>query len=405
MKLKRPLLSQLRWLGLFLLVLAPIPAGAQTNALQRTNYITFGLDRIRGLEGKAFGIPLYQLLAALVFILVALLASKLVDFIVRTQLRRWASKTRTTLDDLAVSLVQGPVRIITLVILLHIGLRVLPWPDWITRWVSKGLLVIVACSVTYMILKIADALVEFWRRRARAREDGAFNDQLFSVVNKSLKAFIVVVAILVTSQNLGLNITAMLASLSIGGLALGLAAQDTVANLFGAVAVFVDKPFRVGEFIKIDNISGTVESIGLRSTRIRNPDGHLITVPNKTMGNSTITNVTRRPNIKTEINIGITYDTPADKVKLALAILNEVYRKHPMTADLLIHFNKFADSALNISVIHWWRSTDYRAYIAGIEEMNLTIKQRFDSEGIEFAFPTQTLYLKNGSDAPQKLSL
>src|SRR5205814_776703 len=134
-------------------------------------------------------------------------------------------------------------------------------------------------------------------------------EQLFPVISKSLKSFLLVVAILVTSSNLGLDITAMLASLSIGGLALGLAAQDTVANLFGAVAVFVDKPFRVGDRIKLENIDGVVESIGLRSTRVRNQDGFLVTVPNKTMGNATITNVTRRPNIKTEMNIGITYDT------------------------------------------------------------------------------------------------
>ena len=164
-----------------------------------------------------------------------------------------------------------------------------------------------------------------------------------------------VVAILGTTQNLGLDITAMLASLSIGGLALGLAAQDTVANLFGAVAVFVDKPFRVGDQIKLDGIDGVVESIGLRSTRVRNLDGFLITVPNKTMGNATITNVSRRPTIKTEINIGLTYDTSLAKMKHALEILDDVYRKHPMTHDLVVGFNKFADSALNISVVHWWK--------------------------------------------------
>src|SRR6185436_18500427 len=139
----------------------------------------------------------------------------------------------------------------------------------------------------------------------------------------TLKVFIVVIAVLVTSQNLGLNITGVLASLSIGGLALGLAAQDTVANLFGAVAVFADKPFQIGDTIKLEGIEGTVETIGLRSTRIRNPDGHLITVPNKTMGNATITNITRRPTIRTIMDLGLTYDTPPAKVRRATEILNE----------------------------------------------------------------------------------
>ena len=116
------------------------------------------------------------------------------------------------------------------------------------------------------------------------------------------------------------------------------------------------------------------------------------------MGNATITNVTRRPNIKTEMNIGITYDTPAEKVKRALRILEEVYRGHAMTSDLIVSFNKFADSSLNILVVHWWNSTDAKAYLVGMQELNLAIKERFDAEGISFAFPTQTLHVKQDSD-------
>jgi MscS family membrane protein len=209
---------------------------------------------------------------------------------------------------------------------------------------------------------------------------------------------VVVVSVMLTSQNLGLNITSLIASLSIGGLALGLAAQDTVANLFGAVAVFADKPFRIGDRIKLAEVDGVVETIGLRSTRVRNLDGHLITVPNKTMGNATITNITLRPNIKTVMNISITYDTPTPKVKQALQILSDVYKGHAMTHDVWISFNQFADSSLNILVIHWWNATVYKDYLAGMQEMNLDIKQKFDEAGISFAFPTRTLYLKQDSE-------
>jgi MscS family membrane protein len=356
------------------------------------------LDRIPALQREVFGIPLWQYVASLTFILLAFYFSKILDLIVRTQLRHWATRTRTKLDDWLIGLIHGPVKIISFVILLHIGLRVLPWPVWIARWISKGLVLVVACSVTYMVLRFIDVLVGYWGTRARAREDRSFNEQLFPVINKSLKAFVVIVAVLVTSQNLGLNITAMLASLSIGGLALGLAAQDTVANLFGAVAVFVDKPFKIGDRIKLDSIDGVVESIGLRSTRVRSLDGYLVTVPNKTMGNATITNITRRPAIKTEMNIGITYDTPAEKVQRALQILKEVYRGHSMTQDLIVAFNKFADSALNIVVVHWWKGIDGKAQLQAMEEMNLAVKKRFDAEGIEFAFPTQTLYVKRDGE-------
>jgi len=208
----------------------------------------------------------------------------------------------------------------------------------------------------------------------------------------------VVVAGLLTLQNLGLKITAVLGSLGVIGLALSLAAKDTVENFFGAVAVFVDKPFKVGDRIVIENVDGVVETIGLRSTRVRNLDGHLITVPNKTMGNATIRNITLRPNIKTVMNIGITYDTPVAKVQQALGILKEVYKGHPQTGDVWISFKEFADSSLSILVIHWWSSTDYKEYLDGMESLNLAIKRRFDEADIRFAFPTRTLYLKQDSD-------
>src|SRR5438552_8586590 len=152
-------------------------------------------------------------------------------------------------------------------------------------------------------------------QRSATDMDRVFNDQFFPLIQKAIRIFVVIVALLITLQSLHIEVTGLITSLGVGGLAFALAAQDTLANVFGAVTVFVDKPFQVGDFIKLDNVEGNVENIGLRSTRVRHPDGHLITVPNKTMGNATITNVTRRPNIKTTMNIGITYDTPTEKIK------------------------------------------------------------------------------------------
>src|SRR5207249_3309066 len=175
-----------------------------------------------------------------------------------------------------------------------------------------------------LALKIVDALLEIWGRRHVHEADHKFNAQLFSIIRRSLNTFIIIVAILVTASNIGINITAAITSLSIGGLAVGLAAQDTLANLFGAIAVFADKPFRVGDQIKVDGAEGRVESVGMRSTRVRNPEGNLVSVPNKTMGNAIITNLTSRPSIKTVMNLTLSRDLPADKVKRALALLEEI---------------------------------------------------------------------------------
>ena len=349
------------------------------------------------LTRQLWGNELWKYLFSLVYVFLAFYVSKLLDFLTRVWLKKWAEKTETKFDDLVLDLLNGPVKVVAFIIFLRIGLDVFDWPEMVQTILSKGFTVVVAITLTYMVLKFIDLLMGYWRQRATTDTDREFDKQLFPIIRKSLKLFIIIVAALVTLDNLGINITAAIASLSIGGLAVGLAAQDTLANMFGAVAIFLDKPFKIGDRIQVDNIDGPVESIGLRSTRIRNLDGHLVTIPNKTMGNATITNIAARPNIKTVMNLGITYDTPVAKVKLALQLIEEVFRGHPKTADLILSFNKFESSSLNIMVVHWWNGTDMKECLAGLQEMNLALKEKFDQEQIIFAFPTQTVYLKQDS--------
>ena len=362
--------------------------------------LSFWLDRVPYMKTLLFGIPLWQYAAFLIYLFLAVLAARILDWLITTQLKKITAKTPTQIDDLIIRLMRGPVRMFAFVVLLQMGLSLFDWPDWLERWFRKGLYLLLAFSITYMLMKVVDLGATYWKaRRSAAQEaDKTFNELLIPLISKSLKIFIAIMAVLVTLDNLGFNIGTLLAGVSISGLALGLAAQDTVGNLFGAAAVFVDKPFKIGDRVQLNGVDGVVEEIGLRSTRIRNLDGHLITVPNKTMGNSTITNITRRPNIKTVMNIGITYDTPTAKVEEASRILNEVYKGHEMTHDVIVGFNQFADSSLNFLVVHWWKGLVYKDYILGLQELNMTIKKRFDEAGISFAFPSRTIYLKQDND-------
>jgi MscS family membrane protein len=393
--------------GLFVVALWSVwSAGAQptngaaggtilSNKLIQVTAPTFGLDQVKILSSQTFlGQPLWKYLASLIYIVLAFYVAKLMDYIVNVWLKRWAAKTETKYDDLILELLRGPVKVVAFVIFLNIGLGMFDWPLRAQLILSNGLIIVMACSVTYVILKIIDLLLGVWREKIVSVQDKAFAEQLFPLLRKTAKIGIVIAATLITAENLHVEIKSLLAGLSVGGLALGLAAQDTVANLFGAVAIFLDKPFHIGDRIKVETVDGTVEGIGLRSTRIRNLEGHHVTVPNKLMGNAIITNITRRPMIKTEMNLGLTYDTPTEKVKRATVILEEIFRANPKTADLIISFNKFADSALNIFVVHVWNGTDAKTHFAEMQAINLAIKQQFDAEKIEFAFPSQTVYLK-----------
>ena len=367
-------------------------------ALEKQAYLTFGLDRIEILKPTLWGNPRWQYLASLIYVILAFHVSKILDWFISERLKKWAAKTDTKFDDLIIDLLHGPVKIVSFVIFLHIGLEVFSWPAWVQEFLSKGLKLIVAVSLTYVALKGVDTLMSLWKERSATADDKVFDAQLFPILRKTLRVFVIIISVLLTCQNLGLNITSVLALGSVGGLAVGLAAGDTLANLFGAIAIFTDKPFRIGDRIKLPDVDGTVESIGLRSTRVRNLDGHFVTVPNQIFSKATITNISQRPNTKTAMTFGLTYDTPPQKIQRATELLTEIYNSHPKTKDLIVTFNQFADSSLNIMVVHWFDSLDGKEYFKAMNELNLKVKQRFDSEGISFAFPSRTVYVKQDSE-------
>ena len=167
---------------------------------------------------------------------------KLLDFIVSVWLKRRAAKAVTKSNDLFLDLLRGPVKVVAFVIFLNIGLDIFDWPERAQIYLSHGLIVVIACSVTYVVLKIIDLLLGVWRERIVFAPDRPFAEELFPLLSKSAKVAIVLTAVVLTADNLNIKVTSLLAGLSIGGIALGLAAQDTVANLFGAVAIFLDKP-------------------------------------------------------------------------------------------------------------------------------------------------------------------
>ena len=357
--------------------------------------LTFGLDRIDFLRDQTvLEQPLWKYLASLIYIALAFCVAWLLDWFVSVWLKKLAAKKESKYDDLILELLRGPVKVVAFVILLNIGLGIFEWPDRAQVYISRAFILVVAGSVAYVSLKVVDLLLGIWHEKIVSPQDRAFAEQLLPFISKVAKTAIIIAAVVLTADNLEIKITSLLAGLSVGGLALGLAAQDTVANLFGAVAIFLDKPFHIGDRIRVEGVEGSVEAIGLRSTAVRSLDGHHVTIPNKLMGNAIITNITRRPTIKTEMNLGLTYDTPAEKVKRATVLLEEIFRGNPRTVELLISFNKFADSALNLYVVHVWNGTDGNQHFAEMQALNLQIKARFDAEKIEFAFPTQTIYLK-----------
>lgn len=230
-----------------------------------------------------------------------------------------------------------------------------------------------------------------------AATENTIDDMLAPLVGKTLRVFIVIIGGIIILQNLtGLQIGPLIASLGIGGLAVALAAKDSIANFFGTLTILFDKPFKAKDRVTIDKYDGNVEKVGFRSTKIRLLSGHLVTIPNEKIVNSSVENVAERPFIKWVTNIGITYDTPPEKVEQAVAILREILDNHEgIQTDFppRVFFNGFNDYSLNIMVIAWYHPPNYWDYQAWLQRICLQILQRFNAEGIDFAFPTQTLHL------------
>jgi len=263
-------------------------------------------------------------------------------------------------------------------------------------------------ALFWLILLLIGILDVYLKKWAAATES-TIDDMLAPIVGKTLRLFIIVIGGIIVIQNLtGLKIGPLLASLGIGGLAVALAAKDSIANFFGTLTILFDKPFQVGQRITIDKYDGTVENVGFRSTRIRTLTGHLVTIPNEKLVNSSLENIGERPHIRWLTNIGITYDTPPDKVEKAVQIIREILENHEgMKEDFppRVFFNGFNDWSLNIMVVVWYHPPNYWDYQAWLQKTCLEVMRRFEAEDIDFAFPSRTIYVANDDKRQLKLKM
>lgn len=249
-------------------------------------------------------------------------------------------------------------------------------------------------------------VVNVWLLAMADRTESKLDDMLAPMISTSLRVTVIILVLVQVATVLSDKpMTSVIAGLGVGGLAIGLAAQDTIKNFFGSIMIFSDRPFEMGDRIQVAGFDGTVEVVGFRSTRIRTLDGHLVTIPNGTLANDSIRNVAKRPNIRRIIDIGVTYDTPPEKVQEAVEIVKDILKDHEGQAEDMparVMFNEFKDSALNIFAIYWYHPADWWAYCAFSEWVNMEILKRFNAAGIDFAFPSQTIYLagNGGNQSP-----
>ncbi len=288
---------------------------------------------------------------------------------------------------------------------LRVALTFLIIPDAIQSLVFTTVEVLIILSFAHFLYRLVD-VVDIWLQRFASddQDDTQIDVMLIPIVGKAIRVTVVILAILQVAQSLSDQpITSILAGIGIGGLALGLAAQDTIRNFFGSLMIFADKPFDVGELINLEDKLGVIMEVGVRTTKIRTLDGHMLTVPNGQLANMTIHNIAKRPFIRRVFDVTITYDTPPDKIDLAVEILKEILDNHVgMHEDFppRVFFDDLNADSLNIKCFYWFHPPDFWEYMAFTQEVNRQIMRRFNKEGIDFAFPTQTIHLAGDKNRP-----
>ena len=353
-------------------------------------------------ETSIAGIEAWRILALFMAILIAFVAGRMTRFFLRRAADHLDERYPPVLA-VALRAIERSIGPALFVAGLRVGFFFLILPETIAGLAHTLVSILFVLALSYIVYCFVD-VVDHWLTAFSEKTESKMDDMLAPVVRKSLRVTIVILALLDVATILSDKpLTSVLAGLGVGGLALALAAQDTIKNFFGSLMLFVDKPFEMGDRIVVGDTDGPVEEVGLRSTRIRTLEGHLVTIPNGKLAHEKIRNISKRPYLKRVANITVTYDTPPEKVERAVEILKDILENHEgMTPDRppRVVFNEFLDAALNILVIYWYSPPDFWEFMALNQRINLEILRRFNDEGIEFAFPTQTLYLAGDPNRP-----
>jgi MscS family membrane protein len=362
--------------------------------------LTFLMDLLT--DVKVAGNELWRILTLFGLIIVAFIVGRIVKYV----FDKSAKKARDIQKDILAEMFAAFSKSITFLLIsiaLKAGLAILVISSELDSVVQVCTTILIILSIGYLIYTLTQ-VVDVWLRRFATKTESKLDDMLAPLVGKSLRVTVVILILLQVAQTLSDKpITSILAGLGVGGLAVALAAQDTIKNFFGSIVLFSDKPFEVGDRINVEGYDGPVEEVGFRSTRIRTLEGHMVSIPNGQLANMTIHNIGKRPYIRRVMTVTVTYDTSPEKMQEAVDILKELLDNHEgLNPDFppRVYFSDFASTSLDILVIYWYHPPDYWKYMEFSERLNMDILKRFNEAGIDFAFPTQTVYLAGDEKRP-----
>ncbi len=346
------------------------------------------------LSENLWGIPLANLIAAILILALFLLFRRLFTYIFMGALQKLAKRTVNFYDDRIISGLKKPISFAFIVIGLHLFF-LLTFKE--TETIKKILNSLILFDLFWALIAITDALRGMFHH-ATSKFNPDLAKEMGDFILKIVKIFIGGIGLATILQVWGINVTALIASLGLGGLAFALAAKDTAANLFGSFAILADKAIRIGEWIRVENVEGVVEDIGMRTTKIRSFEKSLITIPNSIVANAPIENFSRRRVRRIKMHIGLVYDTTEAQMQRIVTQIKEMLKTHEGIAKnetLLVNFDEFGDSSLDIFVYTFTNTPSWERYLAIKEDVNLKIMKIVEMNDSAFAFPSRSIYVES----------
>src|SRR5664280_881365 len=326
-----------------------------------------------------------------VLFLAAILLRRVVTHIIFRGLTKLSEKTETTLDDKLYPALEQPVAAFIMVLGIFGAVTVLKLSPAVDALISHGAIIAILAVLFWGLVRAGGAVLDHLEDMAHDRQIGIAH--FMPRIKKALAALVIVFGVLMGIKSLGVDVGAVLTGLGIGGLAFAFAAQDTIANLFGSFVVVLDHPFKVGDYIRIGSAEGTVEDIGLRSTRLRSAARTQLVLPNKTAAAEVIVNFTRMPQRRVDQKIGLTYATTPEQMEAILEDIRKILREDPGVHQefVTVNFTDYNDSSLDIQFTYFTADPDFKIHLAVRERINLKIMRVVAARGLSFAFPTRTL--------------
>ena len=352
------------------------------------------------LENELWGNTIENWGISILIILGSIIIVKLLSLLGKKVIKPFVTGTDNHLDDVIFYSLEAPVKFAIILLGIWIAIHRLVYPDSFVKVVDNAYSILIVLDITWFFGRLFSSLLQvYWGKQSNGQAN-----KMMPIIKRTILVIVWLIGIVMALSNVGVNISALLGTLGIGGIAFALAAQDTVKNIFGAFTILTDKPFSIGDTIRVDSYEGTVVDVGVRSTKIMNYDKRIITFPNYKITDTSIVNISSEPMRRVVLNLGLTYDTTSEKMKEALELLKSIPKRvenvSSNPSDIVAVFTEYSDSALVIMYIYF---IEKQGDILGVtSNMNMEILAAFNKAGLNFAFPTRTVYIQKDESLKQE---